>query len=73
DAPAGSEVTCRFEVRDAILDVRVSASSTSGRTPAQDTFSWTVLSALVDEVTASVEAGEVSLVLHISRHIAVDA
>ena len=73
DAPAGSEVTCHFEVRDAVLDVRVSALSTSGTTPAQDTFSWTVLSALVDEVTASVEAGEVVLVLHISRHIAVDA
>ena len=73
DAPSGAEVLCRFDVRDDVLEVRVSAPSTSGGVPARDTFSWTVLSALVDDVTATIDAGEVTLVLHVSRHVAVDA
>lgn len=72
DAPEGAEVTCRFEVNDDVLEVRVSAPSVSGQTPARDTFSWTVLAALVDDVVATVDAGEVRLVLRVSRHVAVD-
>lgn len=73
DAPADSEVSCIFEIRGTDLDVQVSAPSLSGAPPARDTFSWTVLTALVDEVTATVDSGRVSLVLHISRHVPVGA
>lgn len=73
DAPAGADVHCIFWVQGADLHVHVSAPSRSGAPPARDTFSWTVLTALVDDVTATVEAGTVTLALHISRQIPVDA
>lgn len=73
DAPADSEVSCIFEIRGTDLDVQVSAPSLSGAPPARDTFSWTVLTALVDEVTATVDSGRVILALHISRHVPVGA
>lgn len=73
DAPEGAEVHCVFTVLGSDLDVRVSAASLSGAPPARDTFSWTVLTALVDNVTATVDSGTVTLALHISRQIPVGA
>jgi len=73
DAPHGSEVSCTFSIQGEDLDVRVSAASISSAPPSRDTFSWTVLSALVDEVDATVEPGLVTLTLHIHRHLPVGA
>lgn len=73
DAPAGAEVTCSFTLDGTDLDVRVTAPSISRSAPSHDTFSWTVLTALVDDVSASVSDDTVTLDLHISRQIAVDA
>ena len=72
DASAGSEVTCRFSIREDGLDILVSAPSASGRVPPTGTFSWTVLSALVDDVTAVVDDGIVRLALHVTRSVPVD-
>ncbi len=73
DAPGGAEIHCVFTVDGGELHVQVSAPSLSGAVPARDTFSWTVLSALVDGVTAHIDSGTVTLDLHIRRQIPVDA
>jgi serine/threonine-protein kinase RsbW len=73
DAPPGSDVTCAFRVSGSVLDITIAAASSSGQVPAQDTFSWTVLRALVDTVTAEVDDGVVRLHLHVRRHVPVDA
>jgi serine/threonine-protein kinase RsbW len=72
DAPAGSEIACRFRVQDGSLDIVVTAPSASGQVPPTGTFSWTVLTALVDSVTATVDDGTVTLGLHVTRTVAVD-
>ena len=72
DAPPATEITCTFRVVDAGLDIVVTAPSSSGRVPPTGTFSWTVLTALVDSVTATVDDGTVTLDLHVTRSIPVD-
>lgn len=73
DAPPGAQVQCAFDINGDELNVSVSAPSLSGKPPARDTFSWTVLTALVDHVHATVDSGSVTLGLHITRHIPVGA
>ena len=73
DAPDDAEVGCRFVVRGTDLDVTCWAPTLTGAPPSRDTFSWTVLSALVDNVSATCDAGIVTLVLHVSRHVPVEA
>lgn len=73
DAPAGADVECSFVAQGTELDIRVSSASMSGRPPAHDTFSWTVLTALVDDVTVTLDAGRVTLALSISRQVPVEA
>ena len=72
DAPAGSDITCTFRIREAGLDIGVSAPSTSGQVPPTGTFSWTVLTALVDSVTATVDDDGVALHLQVTRSVPVD-
>lgn len=73
DAPAGSDVTCSFDVDGTDLDITISSTSASGTVPAQDTFSWTVLRALVETVTADVTDNVVTLRLNVRRHVPADA
>jgi serine/threonine-protein kinase RsbW len=73
DAPDGSDVECRFTHDGAELDITVSAPSASGSTPGTNTFSWMVLSALVDEVEASIVDGSVTIGMRVVRHVGVDA
>lgn len=73
DAPDGAVVSCAFETTGLNLRIVVSAPSASGRTPARDTFGWTVLSALVDDVGAEVSDGVVTLDLRIARSVTVQA
>jgi len=68
DAVAGSEMRCVFVEALGSLHIEVRGVTASGAVPATNTFGWTVLTALVDEVTASVDAGEVCLTLHVKRH-----
>jgi len=69
DAPPDSTVTCIFRPEDHGLDISLSSPSMSGNPPATDTFAWTVLIALVDDVTAQVADGVLTLVLHVVRGI----
>jgi serine/threonine-protein kinase RsbW len=73
DAVPGSDVQCVFVESHGSLRIEVRGTTASGVVPATNTFSWTVLTALVDNVTASVNAGEVCLTLHVKRHEPVDA
>jgi serine/threonine-protein kinase RsbW len=72
DSPPEGEIRCSFRSRESGLDIRVSAPSTSGLVPPTGTFSWTVLTALVDSVTATIEDGVVTLGLQVTRSVAVD-
>ncbi len=73
DAPAGSDITCTFDVHGTDLAITISAPTSSGTVPAQDTFSWTVLRALVETVTADVTGNVVTLRLSVRRHVPADA
>ena len=73
DAPDGSDVTCGFEIAGDVLRIRVHAPSRSESVPDRQTFSWTVLTALVDEVIASVDGGVVTLDLLVTRQVPVEA
>jgi serine/threonine-protein kinase RsbW len=68
DAVVGSEMRCVFVEALGSLRIEVRGMTTSGVVPATNTFGWTVLTALVDDVTASVDAGQVCLTLHVKRH-----
>lgn len=72
DAPPGSEITCAFRILDAGLDIVLTAPSASGQVPPTGTFSWTVLTALVDSVTATVDDGTATMGLHVDRAVPVD-
>lgn len=72
DSPPGGEIQCSFRSVESGLDIRVSAPSSSGLVPPTGTFSWTVLTALVESVTATIEDGVVTLGLQVTRSVAVD-
>lgn len=73
DALPGSELRCVFVEAHGSLRIEVRGRTSSGTVPDTNTFGWTVLTALVDDVTASVESGEVCLTLHVKRHEPVSA
>ena len=66
DANDGS-VTLEFEEEADGLAIRASATTGADIPPAQDTFSWTVLTALVDEVHADARDGVVTIALRMLR------
>lgn len=72
-ADGSGHVRCAFHIDGPVLDISVAAPSSSGLPPGTNTFSWTVLSALVDEVTATVDDGVVTLRMRVVRHVPVDA
>ena len=68
DAVPGSEIRCVFTPYDGgELDIALSATTASGTLPRTDTFAWAVLTALVDDVTATVDASGITVVLRTSR------
>ena len=67
DAVADSELVCRWTPAGDNLTIQVSSQSSSGRTPRETTFAWTVLTALVDQVTAELVEGRVTLALTVSK------
>jgi serine/threonine-protein kinase RsbW len=52
---------------DGRLDIALTTTSRTGTLPRTDTFAWAVLTALVDDVTTTVDAAEVTVVLRTSR------
>jgi serine/threonine-protein kinase RsbW len=68
DAADGAHLDCVFSMAPDALTVAVSVASRSGRLPKQDSFAWTVLTALAGEVDARTQPdGHVSLTLHKQR------
>lgn len=61
-SPPGSELLCRFTVTDKALVVETSVPTTSPncRLPAES-FSWQVLSALADEIDATMAEGRAAI------------
>jgi serine/threonine-protein kinase RsbW len=75
-AAQGSDISCVFTpYDDGRLDISLSAATEAGMLPETDTFAWAVLTALVDDITATVDATSLTVVLHSSRNAttAVDA
>ncbi len=56
DAEPDADLTCRFQLEPTLIVVDVLVRSGANSLPARDTFAWTVLSALVGQVDASVDA-----------------
>ena len=67
-AAPGGEIACVFTpYDDGRLDIALSAATGTGTLPPTGTFAWAVLTALVDDVTTTVDATEVTVVLRTSR------
>jgi serine/threonine-protein kinase RsbW len=67
DVVGDQPLVCRFVLEWDCLEVSVLATSRTGRTPARDSFAWTVLTALAGEVEASAGEGTVTLTLRKRR------
>ena len=68
------EIACAFTTHDdGRLDIALRARTTSGTLPDTSTFAWAVLTALVDEEAATVDALDVTVVLRTSRAAQVTA
>ncbi|KLL11727.1 anti-sigma factor [Protofrankia sp. BMG5.30] len=69
-AVPGSGLECTFELSPGVIDVSVTVLSLDGEPPSVETFAWTVLTALADEVSSSVDAdSRVTIVLRKRRGI----
>ena len=53
-AVPGTDLTCEFELAGDAMSIAVSVLTVDGRQPSRDTFAWTVLSSLADDVDAKV-------------------
>jgi serine/threonine-protein kinase RsbW len=71
DAAPGSEISCRWDATATGLAIDITARGTSGRPPRRTTFAWAVLSALVDDVSATIDDGLVTISLSAGRSGAV--
>jgi serine/threonine-protein kinase RsbW len=67
-AQPGTDLACAFTpFDDGRLEIELRARSTQGALPPTDTFAWAVLTALVDDITTSVDAASVTVLLRTSR------
>jgi serine/threonine-protein kinase RsbW len=67
DAVPDSVIECELLAgEDGRLDVTLSTHTNAGVLPPTNSFSWTVLTALVDDVTATVDADRLSIHLRAS-------
>lgn len=73
DTAESNAITCTFAQQGSALDITVSAATSSGATPPTTGFSWTVLSALVDDVKATSDDGIVTIALRATAHAAQEA
>jgi len=61
DAPPDSQLHVHLSVSGSHVTIEVRGTSRKGMPVATNTFAWTVLTALVDEVETSVEAGQLCI------------
>ena len=67
----GTDVRCELvPYDDGRLDIAIRAETDSGALPRTDTFAWAVLTALVDDVTTTIDARETTVLLRTSRSAA---
>jgi serine/threonine-protein kinase RsbW len=59
----GADLECSFTLSPASLGVSVSATTLEVEVPAKDTFAWTLLHALVDDLTSTVQDGRMTVTL----------
>ena len=70
-AVPGTDIRCELvPYDDGRLDIAIRAETDSGALPRTDTFAWAVLTALVDDVTTTVDASETTVLLRTSRSAA---
>lgn len=64
-ATSGSSLTCRFALSGQVLTTSVSAQSRKPHVPPEDSFAWTVLTALAGPIEATIDEADsrVSLTL----------
>ncbi len=60
---ADDQLECAVTLSSDAIAVVVSGTAEDARTPRRDTFAWTVLTALVDEVDAQLDGGRISVIL----------
>jgi serine/threonine-protein kinase RsbW len=72
EAPAGAILECSFHLGFDALQVVMSAPAMGPNVPATDTFSWTILRALLDDITASTGSGRLTLTLRMNRVASAD-
>jgi len=67
----GTDVRCELvPYDDGRLDIAIRAETDSGALPSTETFAWAVLTALVDDVTTTVDASQTTVLLRTSRSAA---
>lgn len=57
DAPVDAELTARWRVSGPAVEIDISCPTRTGAPVATNTFSWTVLTALVEQVASDVRDG----------------
>ena len=66
-APPASSIACEFVYSDGSLDVRIAGPTATGAMPDQDSFGWTVLTALTHSASAEESDGVVTISLRVAR------
>jgi serine/threonine-protein kinase RsbW len=59
----GADLECAFTLSSASLGVTVAAATRDADMPAKDTFAWTLLHALVDDLTSTIDDGRMTVTL----------
>jgi len=59
----GANLECAFRLSPGSLGVTVAAATRDAEVPTKDSFAWTLLHALVDELTSSVDDGRMTVTL----------
>jgi serine/threonine-protein kinase RsbW len=72
EAPEGATIECAFHLDSHALQAALSSPAPGSTGPATDTFSWTILRALLDDVTASADGGRLTLTLRMNRTASAD-
>lgn len=67
DAADDAVIVCEFVSASTQLEVEIAGASRSGSPPSSGSFAWTVLSALVDSVSATV-TNERNLIIRLSMN-----
>lgn len=66
-APPDADVDCEFRIDGDRVHVQITSSTTATSVPSTTSFSWTVLSALVDAVEARLVDGQLTIAFSVSR------